>query len=157
MPQAHLWDIPGIYQVYTRSRNTVVYYYYIPGIYLVYTSYITRYIPGKCHFWRIQMGFGGSRLLPCCQSLRVSGARPAGGGGLTESFRLGRPKPDSESGLGLCLAARGGFTESLASSAPAGPARLLAGGPEGEGAAALSAKTNSTMTGGQALAAGSST
>jgi hypothetical protein len=52
--------------------------------------------------------FCGSRLLPpCCQSLRVGGARPAGGGCLTESFRLGRPKPDSESGPGPCLAARG--------------------------------------------------
>ncbi len=94
-------------------------------------------------------------------SLRVGGARPAGGGGLAESFRLGRPKPDSESGLGLCLVARGGFRVTgkfnLRSAPAAGPARLLAGGSAGAGEAALYAKKNATMTGGQALAAGSST
>ncbi len=50
---------------------------------------------------------------PCCQSLRFGGARPAGGGDLTESFRLGRPKPGSESGQGLYLAALGGFSGNL--------------------------------------------
>ncbi len=58
-------------------------------------------------------GFAGDSTepaAPCCQSIRVGCARPAGGGSLTESFRLGRPKPDLDSGLGLCLAARGGFT-----------------------------------------------
>ncbi len=72
---------PGIYQVYAFRLILVSYTRarYIPGIYqvwkymgiyqvylvTVYTSYIanmvlrrgyTRYIPGKCHFYRIQMG-----------------------------------------------------------------------------------------------------
>ncbi len=57
----------GIHLVYTRYIPYLEIHGYIPGIYLVYTSYFanmvtmreyTRYIPGKCHFYRFQMYIG---------------------------------------------------------------------------------------------------
>ena len=61
IPWGRCWYIPGINQVYTRSRKYQVYTW---NIYLVYTSYIadvglylvyTRFIPGKSHFYKFQM------------------------------------------------------------------------------------------------------